>query len=227
MYKIAVCDDEQIFLNNLAKKLEKYQEYCQFDFYTDPLMLQKSINNYDAVFIDYQMPQMDAYTFFESIEDVKIEKVVITNHDNVVYSGFKYNFFWFLRKDSLDQELPEMMEKLLQRLYEQTSKLVIRSVNRDLSIPIDDINYVEVDKNYVIIHSSGIYRIRCAFSTILDTLSKYQFVMPIYGTLINVNFIKYINYSNYTLITLDNKRIDISRRQKKEVTDRYRQYRSQ
>ena len=227
MYKIAVCDDEQIFLDRLSKKLEIYREYCHFDFYTDPLILQKSIKNYDAVFIDYQMPQMNAYTFFESIPDLKIEKIVITNHEHVVYNGFKYGFFWFLRKDLLDLELPEMMKTLLQRLYNHTSKLVIHTATKDLSIPVDDIHYVEADKNYIIIYSDETYRIRCPFGNVLETLSKHQFIMPIYGTMINMDYIKYINYSNFILTTLDNKNFVISRRQKNEVVKRYRVYKTQ
>lgn len=227
MYKIAVCDDEQLFLNSLSKQLEKYQYCCQFDFYTDPLILQKQIQNYDVVFLDYEMPQMDAYTFLKSIRDVEIEKVIITSHEGVVFDSFKYGIFWFLRKDLLEQELPDMMKTLLQKLYTYQSKLILHSVNRELALPIKDIKYVEVDKNYIVVHGNDVYRIRSAFSTVVDTLKKHQFVMPIYGTLINIEYIKYINYSNFTLVTLDNKEFIISRRQKKEVIDRYRQYKSQ
>lgn len=227
MYKIAVLDDDKIFLVEFAKKLEKYKEECHFYFYTDSALLKREIDRYDAIFIDYQMPKETAYTFFESIKGKQIEKVVISNHNHVVYQGFKYGFFWFLRKEYLEQELPDMMIKLIPRLYEQRGRLKIRSTNKEISIPFNDIYYIIVDRNYLIVHSVVTYRLRCSFTTILDKLESRSFVMPKYGILVNVGYIKYIDFTNTTIITLDDKKIAISRGRKQEVIDKYRAYKCQ
>lgn len=227
MYKIAVLDDDEMFLDNFAKKLVRYNKECYFHFYTNSTLLKQRIDRYDAIFIDYEMPQETAYTFFESIKDKRIEKVVITNYNHVVYQGFKYGFFWFLRKEYLDQELPDMMKKLLSRLYQQRSRLRISSANKEISIPFDDISYVKTDKNYLIVYGTAAYRVRCAFAAILDEFKNQAFVMPVYGTLINISYIKYIDFTNSIIITLDNKEIVISRGRKQETIEKYRAYKRQ
>lgn len=224
MYNIAVCDDEQDFLDLLSKKLEGYNTECIFTFYTNPLLLKEEILKYDAVFIDYDMPEENAYRFFESIQDIDIERVVITNYDTVVYKGFKYGFFWFVRKEYLDMELSEMMENLLAQLRQSRGRLNIHTVNRQISIPYQEIQYIETEHNYILIHGLEEYKIRYSFSTLLSTIKSEMFVVPIYGVIVNLKYIKFINYTKATMSMLDGSIISISRSKKKEVFDKYRKY---
>lgn len=227
MYKIAVCDDDKIFLKQLEKKLDVYKKDCEFIFYTNPLILKKEIKEYDAVFIDYDMPQENAYNFFESIKDVSIERVVITNYDAVVYKGFQYGFFWFIRKEFIDEELPEMMKNLLARLKDANSRLIVHTANRDLSLPLDEIRYIETQKNYIIVHGKEEYKVRNSFLDIQKSITSDMFLVPVYGVIVNIRYIKFINYTTYTIIMLDGKTLNISRSKKKEVLEKYRAFLTQ
>lgn len=224
MYNIAVCDDDQGFLDILSKKLEEYNDVCIFTFYTNPLLLKKEILKYDAVFIDYDMPEENAYHFFDSLQDIDIEKVVITNYDTVVYKGFKYGFFWFVRKEYLDMELPEMMERLIVRLKQSRDRLNIDTVNRQVSIPYREIQYIETEHNYIIIHGLADYKVRYSFSTLLSTIKSELFIVPIYGVIVNLKYVTFVNYTKATIHMLDGTIINISRSKKKEVFERYRNY---
>ena len=62
MFKIAICDDEDILINELKENLERYaaetgSELCFFTYHDGSELLDKYNSEYDLIFMDIKMEQ--------------------------------------------------------------------------------------------------------------------------------------------------------------------------
>ena len=153
MYRIALLDDEYEFLEKLNNYFIEYKNIV-VDLYTDPYTLIEKIEKYDVVFIDFHMPLMNAFKFFEMTKNNHYLKIVITNYDQMIFDSLRFDIFYFVRKKNLDTDFPVSMKKLLVELKKKSNnKLVLNSYNNIVSIYYSDIKYIETERNYIIIHA--------------------------------------------------------------------------
>lgn len=229
MYKVAVIDDEEVYLNILRKELKSYELMIDFTFYSDPLEFLKESKDYDGLITDFEMPSMSAFMLFEELNKLnkRLEKVVITNYDNHVFTSFSYDLVWFLKKSEIKEQIPLMIEKLISKLDEGYKKLELKTVNCSVRIPYNEISHIQSDKNYILIHCNEVYRIRSTFNGILEKLTGTDFVVPVYGTAVNMEFIKYVNKTHGIITLLDETVIPISNGKKKEFMKQFKNFKLQ
>ena len=98
--KIAICDDEKEFLENIDYAIKTYMNEKGLDYNIDLynsgksiMELQKNIVLYDVVFLDINMPEISGLEVAEWIrtysDDVNI--VFITAIISYAIQGYKYN----------------------------------------------------------------------------------------------------------------------------------------
>lgn len=105
---IAICDDEPLFCKILKDKLYSYSNknnlnYCVDVFY-DGQELLSEIREYDIVFLDYQMPNIDGLATAKEIRKRNMLSMIvfISSFPEVVYKTFQYDTFRFLIKPLKD-----------------------------------------------------------------------------------------------------------------------------
>ena len=86
MQRFAILDDENEFLLKIKNIFNKYHN-IQLDLYLDPFDLIEAIDRYDVIFIDYEMPVMNAFDFFEKTKNNHYLKIVITNYDQMIFDS--------------------------------------------------------------------------------------------------------------------------------------------
>jgi len=225
MHRIALLDDDFVFLKKLSKYFIKYNNII-VDLYVDPYTLIEKLDKYDAVFIDYHMPLMNAFEFFEITKNLHYLKIVITNYDQMVFDSLKYDIFYFVRKKNLDTDFPISMKKLLSELKKKNNnKLIINSYNNIISIYYSDIRYIETDKNYIIIHALKDYKIRCTFKKILLMINNGNCLVISYGVIVNIEYVVHIDFKNMLVIMSDGLILSLSKKYKQDVRNKYREYR--
>ena len=153
MQRFAILDDENEFLLKIKNIFNKYHN-IQLDLYLDPFDLIEAIDRYDVIFIDYEMPVMNAFDFFEKTKNNHYLKIVITNYDQMIFDSLKYDIFYFVRKKNLEVDLQICIQKIIKLSdRNENNKLIIQSYNHIISLYYQDIKYVETKKNYIIIHA--------------------------------------------------------------------------
>ena len=125
--KIAICDDEKEFLENIDYAIKTYMNEKGLDYNIDLynsgksiMELQKNIVLYDVVFLDINMPEISGLEVAEWIrtysDDVNI--VFITAIISYAIQGYKYNAVRYILKNErqLKASIYECMDAVIYRM---------------------------------------------------------------------------------------------------------------
>lgn len=154
MFHIAVCDDEEYFRIREKKLIEKYMKNrgfaCQTDLFTsgkEMLEAAGGIQQYDVVFLDISMEEMDgietARRIRQASSDVYI--VFVTAYITYALEGYKVNAVRYLLKEDagLERALKECLDTIADLMDYAEVKCEIDFQGGRKSLPADSILYVE------------------------------------------------------------------------------------
>lgn len=198
--KIAICDDERIFTDIFREKLEMTAEKCGIECTVSAFLngaeMISMINRFDAVFLDVDMPRLSGEETAEYI--IGLEKalpiIFVTNHDDFVFSSFRYRPFGFLRKRYVDSELEDIIKRLDKYLAEIERCYTFNSHNKLISVRLNDINYdinyIEVYGHETLVHTANaVLATSKALSAIEKELSEYGFIRTHKSYIVNTRYI--------------------------------------
>lgn len=194
--KIAICDDERIFTDIFREKLEMTAEKCGIECTVSAFLngaeMISMLNRFDAVFLDVDMPGLSGEETAEYI--IGLEKalpiIFVTNHDDFVFSSFRYRPFGFLRKRYIDSELEDIIKRLDKYLAEIERCYTFNSHNKLISVRLNDINYIEVYGHETLVHTANaVLATSKALSAIEKELSEYGFIRTHKSYIVNTRYI--------------------------------------
>lgn len=227
MIRIAICDDDINFLHFLHTYLQNnlHLQIC-VNSYVNPYDLLDNIHNIDVLFLDYELPHLDGIKILDKIKDFPVIKIMVSNYSYISFDTYQYKLFWFVRKQNIDYDLSMLLPHLREELiYNKIKKFQILSLNKYLTLEFKNINYIETQSNYLIIHTNKkSYQIRSSFKSILDQFDKLSFVIPVYGVIINVEYVEFIDFHHSTIHLKNGVIFSISRSKKRGVIETYAKY---
>lgn len=154
MFRIAICDDEKYFRIREKKLIEQYMEncgqICRIDLYASGKSLLSQTNTdlqYDAIFLDINMKEMDGLETAERIR--KLSKTVyivfVTAYITYALEGYKVGAVRYLLKEdsSLENSLKECLDTITDRMNARAEICEIEFQSGKKRIPADAILYVE------------------------------------------------------------------------------------
>lgn len=223
MIRIAICDDDIDFLKKLKEYLQTHlKEKVMISEFTNGYDLLEEINLFDFLFLDFEMPLLNGIEVLENFQNNSTKKIMITNFDYIVFNTYKYNLYWFIRKQYFTKDMLELIKRMNLETEIKQKKMIVNSSNRSISIPLSEINLINTEHNYIIIHTeNNTFKIRATFNSIIKQFKNSYFVIPTNGIIVNMNFIKYIDFKNSYILLYNNDIINISRSKKNEVKEKY------
>ena len=169
---LALCDDEQVFLNSLSKKI---MDWARRAGHTRGIIIHTFSSSeelleawqhgmiIDALFLDIQIPgEMSGLTVAKEIHQINehIPIVFITSYSEYAMEGYKFNALRFLHKPVSDQAVFECMDILWHRwLLRHTDCIMIHLPTQLLHLPMDLILYVESSGHYCLLHTADTQRL--------------------------------------------------------------------
>lgn len=221
--KAAICSDDSEFLSEFSFMIRLNPSYL-LDFYTTPNQFLSNASNYDIVFIDYDMKKSRGIKLLEEIDDLPVFKVLVTKNEYIVNKNLAYTLFYFMRKHRCVEDYIRIQTKLT-NYYSTTSKKIIFTSNPKIfSFYLNKINYIEINKHELIIHTNHTYRIRSTFQAILEQFKDTSFLMPCYGVLVNPEYVKVFDKKLATITLYNDQIFTISKSCKKECILKYDNY---
>ena len=181
---IAIVDDliEDIeFTRNILKAWaeEKGVEYISEEFSSAESFLFRfsEKKDYDILLLDIEMGGMDGVNMAKLIrkENESAEIIFITGYSDYISEGYEVNALHYLMKPVNEKKLKEVLSKAKERLKKNEKRLQIEVNDEMLLIPLYEIKYIEVMKNYVTIHAKKDYTVRKTLSEIETELDDRFF----------------------------------------------------
>lgn len=187
--KIAVCDDEELFVRQaerlLARLSPQFFEDVSIDGYTDNvrMLLQHEREPYDIVVMDIQMPGIDGFMAAERLSGAGHEcrLIFFSSKEELVFQSFQYEPVYFVRKGSaerMEAELSRALKKIQEKYYK---KIYLSFPDKDgmlERVPVMDIESVQSDRNYLSYFTAAgkKYRLRRTMEEEEKNLKGYGFL---------------------------------------------------
>ena len=214
MYTIVFCDDNTQYLESLKEFVRK--ECARFisigvDFSIGPTFGsgQETIeyireHHVDVLLLDIDMPNMSGFDVARKLckDYPHIKIVFMSAYDNFVYSSFDYYPFAYLRKSHLKEELPKVIERIVEKMNETDKHLTVLTTDGMKKINVQSILYVESTRNYLTIHliHEKEYVCRGTLSSLEKEIAECDFFRVHSAFLVNLEHVEKILENGFVLV---------------------------
>ena len=237
MIKIAACDDNKVYVELIGKTvLQEFRSHnieCSVKQYKsgDEFLSQHKTECFNVVFLDIVMPDMNGFDVAKEIVRISDKTLIVfvTTESSLVYDSLDFRPFHFIPKSG--------HEILVERLKYVVSKLVLSLVDRKsicFNLPYDDKRYLYPNEivtirskaNYYIIRTdkNEEIQIRGKIDNAMELLPERLFARIHNRYIINMSYVKRVDYPNSEATMCDGEEIDISRSFKKQFMEQYNSY---
>jgi DNA-binding LytR/AlgR family response regulator len=235
MYRIAICDDNKIHLDNICEKVNKYlyEENAlhivkKFNSGFDLLNEIEGLKLYDIYILDIEMPIYSGVMITNVIKKYDSEAIIIfvTSHIQYVVDSYDYNIFRFIPKNEIDQRLFSALRAAFKKINQQNSVYYyIQNNRRYEKFAYKDIIYIYKEgKNSVFVLNTHEIKERKSLNDINKVLNTEDFIFVDKCYIVNIQMIIAIDSSNANVQLKFDKSINVSKGKIKELRQKINIY---
>lgn len=180
--KAAVCDDEKIFHKEISKLVRKYGTARNIEIYTDCYENGESLllseNEYDIIFLDYQMEGINGIETAEKLRGANNDSVIIfiSAYPAAALNAFEVKTFRFLVKPVDESLLFKALDSYLKSI-DYDNLLLLNTHEGNYKIKMSEIIYLESDGKYTIIRTQNkSFRVRMNLKQLEVKLPDSKFI---------------------------------------------------
>lgn len=232
MIKIAVCDDEAMFRQDLERLLEAYfsvktRNYIIEYYSLGEELLKSDYAQYDIFCLDVEISGgMNGIELAKRIrqKNLKAEIIFTTSHPEEAYCAFEVNTLRYLLKPIQQDMLYKTLDLVLRRRKERAAKLIkLNQGQRFFQLPFSDIIYFEtLDRKLKVHTTQKFYVVDNKINEVEKQLEEKHFFRIHKSYLINMGYVK---EHDQTTITMQNGDVTyISRLRLKAFKEDFRCY---
>ena len=205
--KIAICDDERFFRETLKQSLNNYSLEYGFNFlyfeYSDGISMLSDNINYDLIFMDYKMQNMNGIDVISSLRKRNDNTAVIfiSSYKEMVFDSMKVQTYRFLVKPLDNEKLYEALNSFLS-MQKSEKYLLLKNDSLDLiqRIPESSVVYAEADNIYCKIRTfENTYTYKKTLSQFEKELTSDFFFRTHRSYIVNYNYIESYSKNEITL----------------------------
>lgn len=215
-YRIAVCDDEKIFIDRIRSILLD----CEIQGFTDSRLLLQTLESgerYDVIFLDIAMPGLDGIGLAREIRELDEDVIIVfvTSKVEFMQIGYEVRAFRYLLKDQLESGLPAIWADIEKELADREDQYFVFDYNRQTyRYACKEILYFESSLRRVILHAKS------GTAVLYGGLDEIEAEHPAFvrihkSYLVNPRYVRTVSAGN--VITTDGEVLPVSRRYKKEA----------
>ena len=200
MIKIAVLDDEPIFLERIGKKIYSiYGEMhrkVEVDHYSHGQVLLDEVKDakwYDVYVLDVEVPDLSGVELGRKLRQISPYCFIIflTAYPKYAIDGYDSRAYQYILKDEWETKLKDTLLKIqkeMDSVYEPTYRIIIN--NRMEKVPVKDIYYARKDgKNVVFYTRMGESSVRKTLAEVYKELPDGDFIYVDRSYIVNLEHI--------------------------------------
>lgn len=160
MLKVAVCDDEKVFHKEIIDLLRKFQKARKIDIFIDHFengnTLLQSKQEYDVIFMDYQMEEMDGIETARKLRETNSDSIIIfiSAYPSAALDAFEVQTFRFIQKPIGEIKLFKALDDYLKSI-DYDNLLLINTHESKYKIKMSEIIYLEGDGKYTTVRTKN------------------------------------------------------------------------
>lgn len=240
MIKIAVCDDEKLFRTNIKELVSDYLNRDSAEYEIDTfcsgeefLRLGIEMVQYQIVFLDINMEQIDGIMTAKKIREVSSEMyiVFVTAFVNYTLEGYKVDAVRYLLKSNTNfrESVYECMDAIIRKMNYVIVKKEFRFQEGTKVVPLNRLLYIES-----VLHKLKFYVMedRLKVYTLYETLNNMElefegngFVRIHQSYLVNMKHMK--SASGYEVLLSNGTRLAIPKARYKYVKETFIAYKGE
>lgn len=205
MFRIAICDDESFFAEELKELISGYMMekglVFEIDTYSSGEALVKlgiEVVRYTAVFLDINMEKIDGIKAAEKIREVSREVfiVFVTAYVNYSLEGYRLDAVRYLLKSNANFQstVNEYMNAIMEKLNYSVAKREFDFKEGTKEVSLERLLYIESNLHKLEFHimedDMKIYTMYETLNALEDRLAANDFVRIHQSYLVNIKYIK-------------------------------------
>lgn len=205
MLKIAICDDEKVFRDNINKYVAAYLNEKEISYEIDTFSSGKEIidlgieiKQYNIIFLDINMDDVDGIVTAQKIREYSSEIyiVFVTAYINYSLEGYKVDAIRYLLKNNtnLEASISECMDAILHKMNLVVKKKKFKFNEGEKEINIDNILYIESKLHklqfYIMEDKIKIYNLYGTLNELENELKDFHFIRIHQSYLTNLKYIR-------------------------------------
>ena len=233
MLQVAVCDDNDVMLDMLAKEISKCFTALNVPHETNTMtsgaefVVCHDKSPFDVAFLDIKMPDMDGFEVAKRIRNIseKTYIIFVTTESSLVYDSFDYRPFYFIPKgktEVLKAKLKSVIGKLVDQISENRTICLELPYGEKKFINSDSIYYIASKSNYLdIVCKSETIHIRRKLNDLQQELPAKTFARIHNRYIVNMRHLSRIDTASLKAILYDETELEISRSYKAAFLEQY------
>lgn len=233
-YKIAVCDDDPIFIKETTDLILKYQFEKDMDLTISSFTSSKSLladfkhaNDFQIVFLDIEMPEINGIelaSIIRSSIDRHVFIIFVSSYPQYMHDSFKVHPYNYLQKPVSNKTLFDVLDEIRLDLEDDNCYFTIEDINNvSTAVNFNDVLYIEtIDSKKELLSFCLTDKKITAKGTLKDWTEKlvqFHFQKCHNSFLVNLAHIHFFSNSKLTMDNLDT--LPLSRRMKKALETAY------
>ncbi len=195
MIHIAVVEDEELYRNELAAYLQRFEEEqalsLKITYFTDgDEIVEGYAADYDIILMDIEMRFMDGMTAAEKIRRMDQDVIImfITNMTKYAIRGYQVDALDYVVKPVSYFSFSQKLERAISRLAKKSGHIVTISIpNGRIKVDTADIYYIESEGHNLNYHTKdGVYSQRQKMADAEKEFAKDGFFRSNKGYLVNM-----------------------------------------
>lgn len=237
MFKIAICDDETYFRNDLQEMITAYMTEKGYAFQIDTfssgeefIALGIEMAQYTIVFLDISMDEVDGITAAKNIREVSRDAfiVFVTAYIDYTLEGYKVDAVRYLLKGNANFQsmVNECIDAIIEKINYVVVKKQFKFSEMEKEIPLDRLLYIESNLHKLEFHimedCMKIYTMYETLNEVEQQLSGYDFIRIHQSFLVNLKYIK--DVTRYKAVLSNGAELAIPKTRYKQVKDTFIAY---
>ena len=218
MYRLAICDDNQADIDYLRAILERWAEDSQTALQIESfpsaeafLFRYEEDRSFDLLLLDIEMGKISGVELARRIreENRRVQIIFITGYMKYIAQGYDVEALHDLLKPVTEDRLRCVLERAKGRLKTREKELCLSSSGVLVCIPLCEIRYLEVRRNYVTVYGREAYTVKKSLNELAGELDE-RFFRTGRSQIVNLHFVRKITRTQVVL--KDGRTLPLSRK---------------
>lgn len=205
--RVGICDDSQTDGAYVASLLTRWAAERDMTLHVEQFPSAESFlfryaeeKRFDLLLLDIEMGQLDGVSLAKQIrkENQQVQIVFITGYSDYIAEGYEVAALHYLLKPVNGDKLRSVLDRAVDKVRQGERVLTLEQGGEMARIPLGEIRYLEVCRNYVTVHAKEDYTTKSTLSRLEEELDG-RFHRLGRSMVVNLECVRRVTKSQVTL----------------------------